>query len=78
MDTSVAAQECRQFISKIAKLPSDDPAETKDHLHFMIDQIASGQVSGEKSHRWLGYLQGIIVAGGGATLEEMKKTNVLA
>jgi len=47
----------------------------KTHLHDMTSKIINGEIVGNKAHRWLGYMQGLIVIGGGATLEELKKIN---
>lgn len=75
MDTKVAAARCREFVNKATSLPDNHPEYGRDHLHYMIDEIASGRVSGEKSHRWLGFLQGVLVATGTVTLKEMKQIN---
>jgi len=32
--------------------------ELRSHLHWMCLQILDGHVTGEKMHRWLGYIQG--------------------
>lgn len=46
-----------------------------NHLWEMTKKIESGEVEGEKAHRWLGYIQGVLVAMQISTLEEMKKMN---
>jgi hypothetical protein len=38
-------------------------------------RLDDDRMTREKAHRWLGYIQGCIVAGGGATLEDMKRVN---
>lgn len=78
MDTRVAAANCRPYVEKATNLPEEDYSIGRDHLHYMIDEIEAGRVAGEKAHRWLGYLQGVLVAFGAATLEEMKETNLQA
>lgn len=78
MDTSIAAENCREFVEKSETLSDTQPAANRSHLNFMIDEIVSGRVAGEKSHRWLGYMQGVLVATGSATLEEMKSVNIEA
>jgi len=35
----------------------------------------SGEVSGEKSHRWVGWLQACVCIGKGGSLENMKRIN---
>jgi len=47
----------------------------KMHLLWMCDQITSGQVTGPKAHRWIGYIQGVLVCRGNYTLEEIKDLN---
>lgn len=37
------------------------PGYTYPHLRWMIEQIRSGVVQGEKSHRWLGFIQGVLI-----------------
>lgn len=49
-----------------------------DHLHQMLDQIESGQVTGEKAQRWLGWIQGVLVARGIGTFEQMRTMNAEA
>jgi hypothetical protein len=78
MDTVVAAVNCRPYVDKAQSLTESHPEYGRDHLHHMINEIESGRVAGEKSHRWLGYLQGVLVSSGAATLEQMKQTNLNA
>jgi hypothetical protein len=77
MDVKIAAAACRDSVEK-SSAPDTNGEFGKDHLYAMIDKIESGEVAGEKAHRWLGYLQGVLVATGGTTLEEMKLVNVRA
>lgn len=54
--------------------------ETGDQVHhflWMADQITSGAVTGNKSHRWLGYLQCAMVFSGEEylSLTAMKELN---
>ena len=37
------------------------PGYTYPHLRWMISQIRDGTVTGEKSHRWLGFIQGVLI-----------------
>lgn len=46
-----------------------------NHLWEMCDKIQDGRVEGEKAHRWLGYIQGVLVSHQVGTLEEMKLMN---
>lgn len=43
------------------------------HLRWMVEQMAD--MSENKTQRWLGYLQGVLVAQGRATLADMKDIN---
>jgi hypothetical protein len=33
-----------------------------EHLRWMIEELRSGRVTGEKAHRWLGFVQGVLAA----------------
>lgn len=77
MDVKIAAAACRESIRK-SSAPDENHEFGKDHLNEMVDKIESGEVAGEKAHRWLGYLQGVLVATGGTSLEEMKMVNLRA
>lgn len=74
MDVKIAAQETDKLIDS-TNLPLSNAEYGKDHLHEMVSKITCGEVSGEKAHRWLGYLQGVVVVGGGANLEQVKMIN---
>lgn len=43
------------------------------HLRWMVEQMAD--MSENKTQRWLGYIQGVLVAQGCATLADMKDLN---
>ena len=73
-DAKIAAQETDKLIDA-TNLPPSNSEYGKDHLHEMVNKIICGEVSGEKAHRWLGYLQGAVVVGGGADLEQVKMIN---
>lgn len=42
-------------------LHSPDKTDHK-HLLWMLEQIMIGEVTGKKSHRWLGFIQGVLAA----------------
>lgn len=48
-----------------------------DHLSSMVERVESGEIefSDGKLGRWLGYMQGVLVANDICTLEEMKHLN---
>jgi len=54
-----------------------DPASLK-HLNWMLCEICTGRVTKEKAHRWLGYIQGVLVAQCHMTLDEAKEINFKA
>ena len=77
MNTKIAARDLWKLVDKSA-LPDKHDEYGKDHLKYMLNRIMIGVVEDEKAHRWLGWVQGCICVGGGATLEEMKKINKAA
>lgn len=79
MDIRKAAQSMRTFILDRVLIEDAGGDETSiQHLLYMLDKIESGEVSGEKAHRWLGWVQGVVCCRGGATLDEMKAVNFAA
>lgn len=45
------------------------------YLNWMLEEIESGRKAGEKGNRWLGYVQGVAVARGIATVDEFRAAN---
>lgn len=45
-----------------------DPGYTYPHLRWMLSQIRDGVVQGDKSHRWLGFIQGNLIRDGHFTV----------
>lgn len=37
------------------------PGYTYPHLRWMLEQMKTGQVVGDKAHRWLGFIQGVLI-----------------
>ena len=77
MKVKLAANKMRLFILK-SKLPDHHKEYGKDHLLDMVLRILNNEVTGKKAHRWLGWIQGCVCVGKGATLEEMKLVNFKA
>ena len=77
MNVQRAAQ--RTVDSFVAAVPRQDastrPKATLAHLRWMNDRIQSSEVSGEKAHRWLGWMQAVVYLGGRATIEQLKQVN---
>lgn len=75
MDIIEATRMTIPFITKATLLPDVHPEYGKDHLYCMCDKIVAGEVTEEKAHRWLGWVQGCICVGGGAGLDSLKQIN---
>ena len=77
MDVIKVSQELVTIIIKTDKLECSDSGKRihKAHLLYMLDSIIQGDVSGEKAHRWIGYVQGCLVYSDTSTVEEMKTLN---
>lgn len=78
MDIKEAMHRTEALIDKGA-YPITTPGLTRAHLHDMVTQVVSWDLSDpkaeRKAHRWLGWLQCAIVFGGGATLDQVKLIN---
>ena len=74
MNTEAAARDLEIFLLS-PNIPKDGPCG-KPHLVYMIEQISTNKdFSAGKKNRWLGFIQGALVALNVCTLEEMKETN---
>jgi len=49
-----------------------------NHQHWLLVQVVSEEIVGEKAHRWLSYAQGYLVAVHELTLDQCKYANLLA
>jgi len=58
-----------------SNLPEDHESYGKNHLRAMLAMLVSGEITDEKAHRWLGWVQGCVCVGEGSTLEGMKNIN---
>ena len=56
-------------------IPVIDLEYGKSHLFRMIEKIQNKKVTGEKAHRWIGWIQACVCMGGGANLEDIKNIN---
>ncbi len=69
------------MIEYVEKLPNPvvvdamTDSTSRPHLMWMIQGIQIGRVTGEKAHRWMGWIQACIVMQTGVTLEDMKRIN---
>lgn len=79
MHLPTAANSLRPYIERCKDVPiAGGHATSIAHLYEMIDAMETGKVSGEKGHRWLGWVQAVICCRGGATLDELKLENYKA
>ncbi|MCP4601695.1 MAG: hypothetical protein GY847_14470 [Proteobacteria bacterium] len=53
----------------------DDYGTGANHAVWMLGQISKGEMPGDKSNRWLGYAQAILVDQGLFSLEDFRKLN---
>ena len=83
MDVRVAARKTLELVDLHYKLRGDErpPSErqtegnTIPHAEWIVEQVAKGNVCGDKAHRWLGYGQGVLVVLGVMTLSQAKLIN---
>ena len=45
------------------------------HAYWLLHELSTGNVDGEKGNKWLGYAQCLLISYGVSTLEEMKLIN---
>ena len=75
MNVKKAAKLTGELIVDCTELNDTNPSIGRPHLYEMIDRILSDEITGEKAHRWLGWIQACVCFGGGATLKELKDIN---
>lgn len=51
------------------------PSLSRSHVLGMLEKIHSGEIVGDKAHRWLGWAQAAMVAAGITNLADMKDVN---
>ena len=74
MDTKIAADNMWALVDR-SELPDEHDEYGKNHLRAMLSMLAAGEITGEKAHRWLGWIQGCLCVGKGGTLEDFKAIN---
>jgi hypothetical protein len=70
----VAALEISQTYLQGERAVRDPRGISMTHLRWMVEQM-TWDMSENKTMRWLGYVQGVLVSRGAATLDEMKDVN---
>lgn len=78
MDTKLAARETlKLMVGSGAPWPRVEGKEEINPAHIMrmLEQVESGEIWGEKAHRWVGYAQGVLLCKTDLTLEDVKYVN---
>lgn len=83
IDVSMAAKRTLELAELHYKLAGEELPEIKrgidgktvGHALWIIGQVAVGNVTGNKAHRWLGFGQGVLCVHGVITLMEAKLVN---
>jgi len=72
---TIPAEVLDRYLYLIGHEPScePDPGTSLPHLAWMLSELKSGNVRGYKAHRWLGFVQGILIANGHATVPEERE-----
>lgn len=76
MNAKKAARDMERLIRERERhlaLPNEDYEMGINHLKYMCRHIYNGFVTGQKAVLWLGYIQGVMRACGGASMDELKK-----
>ena len=77
MDVKLAAQRTTDAHVSALSLARDAelPKATAAHLRYMNSRIQDGTVTGEKAHRWLGWMQATVYLAGAATHDALQQIN---
>lgn len=71
----VAARDIDElYLNNLYAAERNSNGNTIGHLRWMVQEICNGMPE-KKAIRWLGYIQGALVASGCATLADMKEVN---
>ena len=71
-----AVAEMRAYVENATNLdPWPESDHSKEHLTDCLDKIESGEVEGDKAHRWLGWVQGVLGARGNGSVKEFGEVN---
>ncbi len=77
MNIKIAANNMWSLVQN-SNLPEDHESYGKNHLRGMLAMLVSEEITDEKAHRWLGWIQGCVCVGEGGTLDDMKHINKAA
>jgi len=71
-----AVAEMREIVLRATNLdPWPESDYSREHLLDCLDSIESGKVSGDKAHRWLGWIQGVLGARSNGTVKGYGEIN---
>lgn len=70
-----AARKTMKVIPPAFVMKQDPKGTSIGHAKWMLNEIRTLRIQGEKAHRWLGWAQAILALGHYATLDEMKEIN---
>ncbi len=76
MNVIKAADKMYLLINRIEFKRFIDPDTSKSHLLDMCNKIATEKITGEKAHRWLGWIQACVCIHCEVSLEELKQINL--
>lgn len=78
LTAAFAACDLREILATKTDTPNCPDKTSETHLIWMLDQLIDLKVQGEKAHRWLGFVQGIMVSRGYITVDaERDRTRVI-
>lgn len=69
---AVADRIDKEILHPLVDAKRDDKGINLSHLKWMVEQM-HGKMSQDKAMRWLGYIQGVLVARYGQDLDYMKQ-----
>lgn len=67
-----AAEDCRDLVQMV---PVGESHVYREHLIYMLDEIAKGEMSSTKACRWLGWVQAALYMHSIVPLEDLKRIN---
>lgn len=71
----VAKDMQQTYLSEFDPYRHEEFEGREEHLVWMLDGIIQGYIQHEKAHRWIGFVQGVLVGRNLATVEHLKKIN---
>ena len=77
MDIKTAADNMYSLVQN-SNLPENHESYGKNHLKVMLAMLVSEEITDEKAHRWIGWIQGCVCVGEGGTLDDIKNINKTA